>query len=76
MSFVTKIKSQKLVTNTCFSSSVAAIGDLGLPTCFAKQHHIAIGTRFGQDYTSGPSHIKMAMLGFIIGWHKSWTFKP
>jgi hypothetical protein len=48
----------------------------GLPTRFTKQHHIVGGAGFGQDRTSGLGHIKMGVLGFIIGWHKSRTFQP
>jgi len=41
-----------------------------------EQHHIVGGTRFGLDRSKGPSHFKMAMFEFIIGWHRSRTFKP
>jgi hypothetical protein len=52
-----------------------AIGDLKLPMCFTKQHYITRGIGFGQDRTSGPSHIKMVVSRFITSLHKSRTFK-
>jgi hypothetical protein len=44
--------------------------------CLTKQHYIVRGIGFGQDWTSEPGHIKMAMLGFITSLHMSRTFKP
>jgi hypothetical protein len=44
--------------------------------CLTKQHYIARGLGFGQDWTSGLGHVKMTMLGFITSLHKSRTFKP
>jgi hypothetical protein len=55
---------------------VACIDNPWLPTHFTKQHHIIKGARFGQDQTSGPGHIKMAMSGFITGYDSLRIFRP
>jgi hypothetical protein len=44
--------------------------------CLTKQHHIIGGTRFGQDWTSGLGHIKIAMSRLITSWHRSGIFRP
>jgi hypothetical protein len=44
--------------------------------CLTKQHYIVRGIEFGQDWTNGPGHIKMAVSRFITSLHMSRTFKP
>ncbi len=55
---------------------VPCIDDPRLPMRLIKQHHIIEGAWFGQDWTNGPSHIKIVVSKSITGWHKSRTFRP